>query len=341
MTVAVTDTPGASYTWANSGWSWSDVRAAKTWANAHVSLYSLDAGEAVTFAEAVTRGILMLFAESVGFQEVIAKSFDMPVAEAFAFAETYGDAIAFVLRFMENVTFSEQLGNGVGKFTDEYFTVTESGFKKDIALGIAEALQFVETFGRAVAFKLALAESLSFAEAISKAFALNKSEAFALFEEYRRRGNAVISDMIAATGDITALDFQNIVDAGHAPGFAPFRDFVPGDYEYQQAIFRAVLESINSDRARITKLNVQVDVPDVFDSGSAIIAPANASTGVRVNFARSFHIIPEITMTLKGGTVVAIPKSVSPDAAGFTAMLIDPATGNGVAGEITWAAHGY
>jgi len=78
----------------------------------------------------------------------------------------------------------------------------------------------------------------------------------------------VISDMIVGTTEITEQDFAAIVEAGHPPGYTDFRDFIQGDYTYRRALFRAVLNSRNSDRGFIDALRVTVDVPDIFDRGT-------------------------------------------------------------------------
>ena len=87
-------------------------------------------------------------------------------------------------------------------------------------------------------------------------------------------------------------------------------------------------------------MKVTVDVPDVFDRGSSTITDAQAASGLRITFSRSFHITPEITVTLKGGTVMAIPKILSPDDGGFTLVLETP-TGTRVGGTVSWTAQGY
>src|SRR3569832_2078114 len=94
-----------------------------------------------------------------------------------------------------------------------------------------------------------------------------------------------------------------------------------------------------AQRASLTGMSLQVDVPDVFDRGSAAITDAVA--GITVSYNRQFHIPPEVTLTLKGGTVIAIPKLTNVTAIDFTVVLVDPATNNQVTGSFTWSAHGY
>lgn len=147
------------------------------------------------------------------------------------------------------------------------------------------------------------------------------------------------SDVTVQAGTIALTDFQNLVYNGRAPGFTNFRPFIQGDYNYRYAIFRTVATSINSDRARIDVLKLAVDVPDVNDRGAASITVA--STGVYIPFNRIFHVIPQITVSLSGGLVLAIADHITDSTSGFWAILTDPVTGLRVTGNITWAAHGY
>lgn len=339
--VTAIDTPGADYTWGSATFAWDSATAGKPWANAHISSYALDAQEALAVAENAA-----LHARKASFEFLsltdgnkISRQLIKDALEALSISDCYTDQIGFLLRVMESITVGERLGNEIGKPFAESVAVSDAPFRKTVEIGPREAIAVAERFGRVAAFKLKFAESLSVAEKLTRAITLSKAEALAIYDEYLRRGNAVISDMIVATNDMTLDQFAQIVDAGHAPGFNNFRDFIPGDYDYQYAIFRAVLESINSDRARLLGLKLDIDIQDVYDRGSVTIT--NAATGVYVPFERIFHIPPEVTLTLKGGTVVAIPKIVGDVTVdGFTAQLFDTA-GSPVTGSFTWAAHGY
>jgi hypothetical protein len=254
------------------------------------------------------------------------------------FAETYYDLIAFILRIGEGLAVSDQSSRQLQKPVAEAFTTRDQLTRQSVKQ-VAEALAFAETFGRTVAYRRHLQEGLGVSEALRRAMRLKAHEALALAEQYRRHANGVISDMIVASTEITEADFASIVEAGHPPGYTDFRDFIQGDYTYQRALFRAILKSRNSDRGFIDALRVTVDVPDVFDRGTVQITDAQA--GAVIGFARIFRVPPEVTMTHKGGTVVAIPRlSSAVTRTGFTAVLENTA-GDRVTGTFTWIAQGY
>ena len=276
--------------------------------------------------------------EAFQVAEGLARQIALRKYETLALAETYTDLIAFILRVGESFSFSEAPSKALTKPQAETFRFTESLSRSQVKR-ISETFVFAEVFGRTVAYRKAISEGFAIGEALRRAQTLKLAEALNLAEQYRRRANGVISDMIVASTEITEQDFMDILESGHPPGYTNFRDFIQGDYTYQRALFRAILTSSNADRGYIDGLRVTVDVPDVFDRGTAQVS--NAANGVTVVFARQFRVSPEVTLTFKGGTTVAVPRILGgASTTGFTAVL-ENTTGTRVTGAISWVAQGY
>ena len=447
-TVTVSETQGARYTWASAGFTWSSASAGKNWTTAYPAVYNVAVAVTLAFVEATGRQWTKRSNETLAIAEKLAKQLILRESEAIGFGETYSDLIAYVLRWVETMSFGEALGKASRKEVQESFqasdyltrvltkTATESlalsdvirqGSVKRLAeslpmsetpqrgvtknafeafeLGddldrhmtkrISEAVAFAETYtdliafilriseglgvsdlgakqlrkpfseafgttdkaarqtikrvaeavaigealGRTVAYRRNLTEGFAVSDALRKAIRLTAQEALVLAEQYRRHANGVISDMIVGSTEITELDFAAIVEAGHPPGYTDFRDFIQGDYTYRRALFRAILNSRNSDRAFIDALRVTVDVPDIFDRGTAQIT--DPAAGAAIYFSRSFRVAPEVTMTHKGGSAVAIPRLLGAvTTTGFTAVL-ENSSGSRVTGSFTWIAQGY
>jgi len=276
--------------------------------------------------------------EAFQVNEGLARQIAMRKFETLALAETYTDLIAFILRVGESFSFVETPSKSVIKPQSESFGFTE-GLSKSQIKRVSESFVFAEVFGRTVAYRKSISEGFTIGEALRRAQTLKLAEALNLAEQYRRRANGVISDMIVASTEITEQDFMDILESGHPPGYTNFRDFIQGDYTYQRALFRAILTSSNADRGYIDGLRVTVDVPDVFDRGTAQVS--NAANGVTVVFARQFRVSPDVTLTFKGGTTVAVPRILGAvSTTGFTAVLENTA-GTRVNGAISWVAQGY
>jgi hypothetical protein len=270
--------------------------------------------------------------------EGLARQIALRKFETLALAETYTDLIAFILRVGESFSFTEKPSKALTKPQAESFRFTETLSRSQVKR-ISETFVFAEVFGRTVVYRKAISEGFAMGEALRRAQTLKLAEALNLAEQYRRRANGVISDMIVASTEITEQDFMDILESGHPPGYTNFRDFIQGDYTYQRALFRAILTSSNADRGYIDGLRVTVDVPDVFDRGTAQVS--NAANGVTVVFARQFRVSPEVTLTFKGGTTVAVPRILGAvSTTGFTAVL-ENTSGTRVTGAISWVAQGY
>jgi hypothetical protein len=447
-TVTVSENQGARYTWASAGFTWSSASAGKNWTTAYPAVYTVAVAVTLALVEATSRQWTKRSSESLAFAEGMTKQLTLRESEAVGFGETYSDLIAYVLRWVETMAFTEGAGKASRKEireafqTSEYLTrvltksaaenlawgdllrqsttkclaeslpmsetpqrgVTKNAFEafglgddldRQMTKRISEAVAFAETYtdliafilriseglgvsdlgvkqlrkpfseafgtsdkaarqtvkrvveavalgealGRTVAYRRNLSEGFGVSDALRRAMSLSVREALALAEQYRRHANGVISDMIVGSTEITEQDFAAIVEAGHPPGYTDFRDFIQGDYTYRRALFRAILNSRNSDRAFIDALRVTVDVPDIFDRGTAQIT--DPAAGASIYFSRSFRVAPEVTMTHKGGTAVAIPRLLGAvTTTGFTAVL-ENSSGTRVSGSFTWIAQGY
>ncbi len=298
---------------------------------------TLQSSESLPLSDVPSRKVTKVAAESFSHSDQLTRRFGKEVAEAISLAETYADLIAYIIRISESLNLAETAAKQTVKPLLESFGTTDSSARKLIKR-VAEAIAVAELFGRTVAYRKYLNEGLSVSEAIKHISRLTLKEALALAEQYRRHANGVISDMIISTLAITEDDFKNIVENGHPPGYTNFRDFIQGDYTYQRALFRAILKSSNADRGYIDALRLTVDVPDIFDRGVAEVT--NATSGVAVQFSRTFRFTPQVTITHKGGTTTAIPRILgSSSTSGFTAVLEDQ-TGARVTGSFSWLAQG-
>lgn len=308
---------------------------------ARVANYSLSIPESVAFGEALAKTYSKPVSETVALAESLGKGYSLPLSESIAVAEGFARVVQFYQVIAEAFGLGE-VADGINTppnlEVNEPVTIQET-LSHAVTKLSSETLSFAELLSKESSKYVN--ETITFVDAEKKTHTLKVSEAFSLVENYIRKANAVFSNMIANTGDLTQQSFEGMIEKGRVIGYENFREFIPGDYTYQKALFRVVLDSVNSDRARLSQMKVNIDVPDIFDRGTVTITAGQAAAGVAVTFARQFHVVPEITMTLKSGGVIAIPVIVSPTVSGFTAILKDPATNNGVAGTLTWAAHGY
>lgn len=150
-------------------------------------------------------------------------------------------------------------------------------------------------------------------------------------------------------GDIRFYDKvlnETDYDATITPfGYGKWRELVTGDYIYEKALCKYSMQaSLNADRPNTRTYIHKVDVPDVVDSGIATLTKSNQPLFVRFSDedVRNFHIIPELTVSIKsysgtGTTPLVIPYNVTRE--GFYVTM--KADGEFVEGSISWSARGY
>lgn len=160
-------------------------------------------------------------------------------------------------------------------------------------------------------------------------------------EDIRQSSDAVVSDMRIGASNLTVEEFATMLNVGSAVGYDNFRTFINGDYEYDKALYKGVLTSRDAT-ARIVILTSEVDLPDIFDRGSAIVpTPTLEITGkIFVPFNRTFTEVTEVLATIKNGTVPCVPNVTNITDLGFDLEILDM-TNARVGGTVSWSAKGY
>ncbi|HWA22335.1 MAG TPA: phage tail protein [Caulobacterales bacterium] len=126
-----------------------------------------------------------------------------------------------------------------------------------------------------------------------------------------------------------------------ATGFAPFRPFYAGDYRITSAYFWLRLGAPNQSgqALAISAATVLVDVPDVLDGVDNISIP---DTGLDVDFARTFSIVPAVVANQRGGGARAFIEITSLTKTGFHVRALDAADRTTpIASVFAYAAKGY
>lgn len=339
MGTSVTQTNGTAFTWDNQSLVWTDALVGyRSWASPYdVIGYALSVDEDLPIFEVLSNGPGIQLVDAFAISEEGTRRPGIVALEPLTFTEEIASSYRQFLS--EPWSIGSYAGNWTAKALTEEFAVAEQE-KSTFGLIVDRTLDFTEDLANSTGFIRNYDESLTITEAQDNKFGLNFAQSFSIIDSWRRAADMVISDMIVGNGDMHIEDFDDFIRYGNAPGYTKWRDFVPGDYEYQEALIRAVLESKNSDRGMLTGLQISIDVPDLIDRGSATIT--SASTGVTVTYGKNFHIIPEITLATKGGVdgTTLTPHLVSATKTSFVVKMKDQ-TGALAAGSFTWAAHGY
>lgn len=302
-------------------------------ASAYVIAKALD--ESLILADATAMSANKFISESAAALSSVSFDAGSQQVEVFGIFDAISPASAIARTFDEAFNFAEVTGMSADKFLIESTAFSSSVFK-NTDLTQVETLGVVETFGSVTAFVKAFDEALAFIEQVEKNPGLRKSESFSVLEQMKRNAAAVISDILIGTTDIDAAKFQSLLTQSQAVGYGPFLPFMEGEHEYKSALFKAAVTSGSVSSGRLIALKLNVDVPDVFDSGGVAVA----ATGTTVNFNSAFYSLPEVNVSIKGGVIFAAPIVSNITLTSFKVELRD-ATNALVAGNVSWAAQGY
>jgi hypothetical protein len=299
--------------------------------------FYLNVLESLNLVETDGRHAARDFSETFAIAGQSSRQIKPNFVESLNISETFNRSVEYLRAILETINLAEKVSKSSEINKSEVFGAVESGFQNTIGLGVTEFIAVVEGMIRGIDFTREFAESLELSETARRHYSFHKAESLSMVEAYVRNANAVISDILIESGDLTEAEFAAMVNSASPPGYSSFNRFISGDYEYQRAIFKTVLKSLNDYRPSISGLEVEVDVPDVFDRGVSAI---NNTGTINIVFTRPFNVPPEVTATIKSGLVWAIPRVTAVSTTQFTVELRD-SNDNPASGTISWGAHGY
>jgi hypothetical protein len=313
--------------------------------------------ETLTTGEALKRAGSLKLPDGFATLDTVPKRVTLPKAEAFTTTERSNrqtglnvitafslqeaffrsaqrrQLIAETLTTADRPTFA-----GSKAFAEAFRSIDHRSF--GLSQLVIEMFSIAESVGAVSNMVRKLQEVISVGDLPSFAALTNLTDGFGIFDGIRKPGDFIISDIMLSSDNMDLAAFTDFMDYGNVPGYERWRDFIPGEYDYAEAMFRAVINSNNSDRGFLTGFQVTVDVPDLIDRGTAVVI--TAAIGIRVLFVRNFHIVPEMTLAIKGGVgMPGTPKITAVDLLGFNAIIEDASDFSLVTGSFTWAAHGY
>ena len=120
-----------------------------------------------------------------------------------------------------------------------------------------------------------------------------------------------------------------------------------GDYEYQRALVRFIIESVAAQAEPILyDAAIHVDIDDINDKGTVIITDTEAVTKVYYN--KNYYTAPEVQITLRGGntgtgalTPILISTDLSDAKGRYFEVEIRDSSWNRAQGTISWTSKGY
>ena len=208
------------------------------------------------------------------------------------FVESFSRVVDYNRIITENLDIQRKLSKGTEKNINYNLTLEET-VNKEIDKMFTEGLELQEQLRKE--YTLILVENLDIQRKLSKELQKTFDIALDVVENYLRAAGTVMSDLTLYN---VALNETNFDTAITPAGYDRFKTMLTGDYVYQKALFRFVLNSttISGERPNCREYLHKVDVPDTFETGTIEFeTDRNPAT---YKFKRKFHIVPEVTYTI-------------------------------------------
>lgn len=309
-------TNGNSPVWADASFDWKSETASKFW----YELYP-------HFIKAVTT----LKKDNIKIQDKKMHDIYTKLKDAFVITDSYSDFIDFMRLITEAVSLTDNIIRLATNVNIESVNIDEKKIS-DISFNLYDSFSMDDLYKDIIQFKRLYEEYVSLADKISKDLNIKREDAINILELYLRHANAVISDILLDSGDMTLEQF--LANTSAPLGYDKFIDFIPGEYEYQKALIQLILETVSTNTTvpQVTDWVYNVDIPDTIDRGNVNLT---ANVPVTVPFNRKYYHIPEVNVTLRSGTnISALPQITNITETNFTVVMNDN-------GTISWTAVGY
>lgn len=208
-----------------------------------------------------------------------------------------------------------------------------------------EPVQLKEAFNRLYIIRKTIKDDIEVAEQFKKQYSLQERDSFTIYDAFIKACEAVLSNLAIRYGELDDEGFMKLVNA--PSGYTDFTDFKVGEYEYEEALVRIVLETkVPQSPASVADIVLHVDIPDTDDRGITQITDTTAATKVRFN--KHYYNPPEVNVVLRAGSTAnsnVVPYIVSTDGQDdvgryFEVELI-AANGERTTGTISWVSKGY
>lgn len=307
-------------------------------------LFNMHVVEGISLSDKLDKRYQMNVQEFISAMGCIIKAFEMNKDETIKFDDLFLRTVVFVRNFTQCLAFVEHEDNGLALHKLEHIGVEEF-IEKQILVHKCEIIDMEDNFRRRLMFVRNVIENINVGELCKKEYGLNKLEAVQVFDVYIRACGAVLSNISIHDGELTLKQF--LTNTKTPPGYNEFVDYKVGDYEYEQALVRLVMQAgAAQSEPLLYDVNVHVDIDDVDDRGTAEVT--DVSVPKRVYYNKRYYTPPEVNITVKGGNTGSMVRSAmilttsGSDELGryFEAELLD-ASGNRVVGTFSWVAKGY
>lgn len=319
-----------------------DERANKAIENAGELSLSVLVDTSIFCKEYINKGLQIPLYEEIGLIDRNRQLLGKNIINELKLSDSIKRICNFKRIFFEKMLIDEKHSNHIGiEYTESSFKIDDGNkIRNQVMVNKQINLDVNEAFNRRAIFKRQYAEIINLVEKLSKENILIKCENTGISDNFLRNANAVFSNLIISAEELAFDEFIKL--AARAPEYDSFVDFNAGEYEYQKALVRFILESKAAQAEPIIHDVVcHVDIEDTDDRGSKEIVDMINPT--KIYFNKLYYHPPEVNITLKGSSgsnSYIVPRIVFITEKYFEVELRNESN-QLVQGLVSWVSKGY
>ena len=192
-------------------------------------------------------------------------------------------------------------------YTWDYCIITGYMIVTDYSLDIGDSFSKVTTSNRL------FTETLPINTSLTRTFNKYLEDNLDLSVSYVQNSSSIIYDVsLRSAGTTNINDIRTLARQFQVAGYEPGVEFLPGDYDFKEAIVGLVLTNNTATKIGFKEIDMYTDTPDIIDRGTVEITnsgpnydPLSGFTTVTLN--KKYHFMPNITASVVGGNDLAEP----------------------------------
>lgn len=283
--------------------------------------------ESIHIDSDVLKGYETDFRDNLSASESNTKKHGFSYHEQIALLDAFVRIAEFYRKLDQRLQLSSKNSTEKCKHFFSFLNVQDKSLKDENKTAL-EAISVGESYAKYAGFFRDFDEWAVITEKLAKAYGLSEVEAARVNSSILHKARAVISDICFSTNEI---------DVDSPPGYGPFKTFLPGDYTYQKAIFKTLIETtLTGKKALLDEYSIKVDLPDIQDMGTSSISDEPA----KVKFNQRFFRIPEVTITMRAGSGAVPVPVITEVTREYFIVELKGVDGSLTSGTISWTALG-
>lgn len=257
--------------------------------------------------------------------------------------DSYKKVLQVIKNVREYISAVDDVYRQMYKVNDERIYAADE-ILKSIEYRLKDSISTNESFNRGINYIRDFSDFIKAGDSLTREIGKNPIEDILIWDAYIHASNAYIEALRMVDEAQDEKWFQSMLES--MPYYEEFTDFYVGDYEYEKACIRLVLQTETTDsKPTLYDVAANVDIDDTDDRGTANITDTTMPT--KIYFNKHYYNAPEVQVTVNSGVgnETVTPYIVNTDGIDGSKRYFEVELRNDsnerVKGAISWISKGW